>query len=221
MKDELENPKYLAILILIGGRSSRFGFDKGSIEFLGKPLILYQIDTLKQFDNDVFLVAHSANQVENYFKNFNIPKDKFIIDDNELLVYDKIRNPLIGIYSGLKYLKELNFEKAFVLSCDAPLIKPSVIEFMITQSKGYDAVIPRWKNGYLETLFTIYSVASALIKAKSLLDEEIYTLNELIDYNWKINFISVEEDIQPLDKNLVSLININGPIDIEKLKKFY
>ncbi|MHA1763414.1 MAG: molybdenum cofactor guanylyltransferase, partial [Promethearchaeota archaeon] len=56
MKDELENPKYLAILILIGGRSSRFGFDKGSIEFLGKPLILYQIDTLKQFDNDVFLV---------------------------------------------------------------------------------------------------------------------------------------------------------------------
>ncbi|MHA1804971.1 MAG: molybdenum cofactor guanylyltransferase [Promethearchaeota archaeon] len=221
MNDELNDPKYLAILILIGGKSRRFGVDKGSIEFLGKPLILYQTETLEQFDNDVFLVAHSANQIEEYFKKFKIPREKFIIDDTELLVYDKIRTPLIGIYSGLKHLNELNFKKAFVLSCDAPLIKPSVIEFLIAQSKGYDAVIPRWKNGYLETLFTIYPVSHALIRAKSLIDKEIYTLNELIDENWKIKYISVEDSIQPLDKNLVSLININGPIDIEKLKKFY
>ena len=128
---------------------------------------------------------------------------------------------MLGIYSGLKELIKLNFEKAFLLSCDMPLIKPEIIELMIKESEGYDCCIPRWNNGFLEPFFAIYPVEKGYYKAKEILTKENYGLYNFIDRNWRINFVSVEKSIQPLDKNLVSLININGPIDLTKLIKFY
>ena len=43
----------------------------------------------------------------------------------------------------------------------------------------------------------------------------------LLDENWKINYISIENVIQSKDEKLISFININGPIDVEKLIKIY
>jgi len=218
----MENPKYLAILILIGGKSTRFGTEKAAIEFFGKSLILHQIETLNKFDQDIFLVAHSEEQVFNYRKSIEFPKEiTFIVDDREIFKHLKIFKPMLGIYSGLKELFRLNFEKAFLLSCDMPLIKPEIIELMIKESEGYDCCIPRWNNGFLEPFFAIYPVEKGYYKAREILNSENYGLYNFIDKNWKINYVSVEKSIQPLDKNLVSLININGPIDLAKLIKFY
>jgi len=218
----MENPKYLAILILIGGKSTRFGTEKAAIEFFGKSLILHQIETLNKFDQDIFLVAHSEEQVFNYRKSIEFPKEiTFIVDDREIFKHLKIFKPMLGIYSGLKELFRLNFEKVFLLSCDMPLIKPEIIELMIKESEGYDCCIPRWNNGFLEPFFAIYPVEKGYYKAREILNSENYGLYNFIDKNWKINYVSVEKSIQPLDKNLVSLININGPIDLAKLIKFY
>jgi len=218
----MENSKYLAILILIGGKSTRFGTEKAAIEFFGKSLILHQIETLNKFDQDIFLVAHSEEQVFNYRKSIEFPKEiTFIVDDREIFKHLKIFKPMLGIYSGLKELFRLNFEKVFLLSCDMPLIKPEIIELMIKESEGYDCCIPRWNNGFLEPFFAIYPVEKGYYKAREILNSENYGLYNFIDKNWKINYVSVEKSIQPLDKNLVSLININGPIDLAKLIKFY
>ena len=217
-----ENQTYLAILILIGGKSTRFGTEKAAIDVFGKPLILYQIEVISKFDRDIFLVAHSEEQVLNYRKEINFPKEiKFIIDDREIFKYPKIFKPMLGIYSGLKELLRLDFEKVFLLSCDMPLIKPKVLEFMIKESEGFDCCIPRWNNGFLEPFFAIYPVEKGFYMAKEILTTENYGLYNFIDKSWRINFVCVEESIQPLDQNLVSLININGPIDIVKLVKLF
>ena len=34
----------IAFIVLIGGKSTRFGSDKGIFEFLGKPLLSYQLE---------------------------------------------------------------------------------------------------------------------------------------------------------------------------------
>ena len=128
---------------------------------------------------------------------------------------------MLGIYSGFKELDRLGFEKGFILSGDMPLIKPKVIELMINRVKGYDCCIPRWNNGYLEPLFGIYPVNSTFKLAEKTIQERNYSLNKIIDLSKHINYISVEESIKPLDQNLVSLININGPIDLENLIKLY
>ncbi|MFX0033523.1 MAG: molybdenum cofactor guanylyltransferase [Candidatus Hodarchaeota archaeon] len=219
---KLDDPKYLAILILIGGKSTRFGTEKAVIELFGKPLILHQIEILSKFDQHIFLVAHSDEQIFKYRKEIDFPREvSFIVDDREIFKHPKIYRPMLGIYSGFKELHRQNFEKAFVLSCDMPIIKPEIIDFMVKQSVDYECLIPRWKNGFLEPYFAIYPVEKGFQKAKEILLTENYGLLNLIDKSWKINYISVEEKLQPLDKNLLSLLNIKGPIDLLKLTKLY
>ncbi|MFX0083227.1 MAG: molybdenum cofactor guanylyltransferase [Candidatus Hodarchaeota archaeon] len=216
----MENQKYLAILILIGGKSTRFGTEKAIIEFYGKPLILHQLEILSKFDQDIYLVAHSEEQVFNYRKQIDFPKEiTFLIDDRDIFAYPRIYKPMLGIYSGLKVLSELNFEKALLLSCDMPLIKAEVVELMINESIEFECCIPRWNNGYLEPFFAIYPVEKGFQRAKEILITKNYGLINFVDKNWNINYISVEKSIQPLDKNLGSLININGPIDLVKVIK--
>ena len=212
--------KSLAVIILIGGKSARFGTEKAIIEFFGKPLILHQIETLNEFGKNIFLVANSEEQIYNYRKEISFPKDiNFLVDDREFFSYPKIFKPMLGIYTGFKELYNLNFENGFLLSCDMPLIKPQVVNLLMNEIVGYDCCIPKWNNGFLEPFFAIYPVKEAYERAKWILKTENYGLLNLIDENWKINYISVENLIKPLDKNLVSLININGPIDLIKVAK--
>ena len=215
--------KKLAIIILIGGKNIRFGNESAAVlDVLGKPLILHQIETLTKFDEDVFLIAHSEYQINSYYKKINFPRDiNFVVDDTEFLEDAELRTPMLGIYSGFKELDRLGFEKGFLLSGDMPLIKPKVVEFMINSIKGYDCSIPKWNTGYLEPLFAIYSVKNTFELAKKSIQERNYALNKIIDESLDINYISVEESIKPLDQNLVSLINVNGPIDLEKVIRMY
>ena len=214
--------KYLAFIILIGGKSARFGSDKGIFEFQGKPLLLYQLETLSLFKKELFLVAHSQEQIESYRKKIKFLKEiTFILDDIEIISERELHTPMIGIYSGLKELDKLGYEKIFLFSCDMPLIKSEVIELLLEQSKGYDCCIPKWNNDFLEPLFAIYPVKGALQKAKENLKKRTFKMINLLDKNWKINYISIENSIQPLDDKFLTFININRPIDVEKLMKIY
>ena len=204
--------KKLAITILIGGKSTRFGSDKGLFEFRGKPLISYQLETITQNDYDIFLVAHSKQQAQSYIDKIDIRQIMgFIIDNNSLSSDSKVHTPMKGLYSAYKELKHIGYEKSFSISCDLPLINLDVIEFMIKQSKGYDCCIPKWNNGFLEPLFAIYPIKKANLKNCK------YKLTNIISDNWKINFISIENSIKQFDQNLLSFLNINTPEDIELL----
>jgi molybdopterin-guanine dinucleotide biosynthesis protein A len=210
--------KNLAISILIGGKSTRFGSDKGLFEFQGKPLISYQLETLTQKDYHIFLVANSKKQVSNYIKKIDIATIMaFIVDDNIILSNTNIRNPMIGLYSAFSELDKLGYKKTLALSCDMPFIKLNVVDFLIEKSKGYDCCIPRWDKGFLEPLFAIYPVRKARLMAKKNLEKKFYKLSNLLDKNWKIKYISVENLIQPLDKDLCSFININEPAELDNL----
>ncbi len=212
--------KHLAISILIGGGSTRFGSDKGLFQFFGRPLISYELETLGQLNYDIFLVAHSNAQVQKYLDKIDIKKlMAFIIDDNSILDKLKKRSPLIGLYSAFKELSKLNYEKTLILPCDTPLIQESVIELLIRNSKGYDCCIPQWNNGLVEPLFTIYPVQKALENAKKNLNKYYFKLSKLLNNDWSINYVSIEKSIQTLDKNLLSFININEKSDLKKIQK--
>ena len=129
---------------------------------------------------------------------------------------------MIGLYSVFNQLSIKGYEKVFAFSCDTPLIKQEVIDLMINQPSGFDCHIPRWDNGFLEPLFAIYPVKKALEKAIKNIKNKKYKLINLLSNKWRINYVSIERLIKPLDKGLISFINVNGPIDLEKLKEnFY
>jgi molybdopterin-guanine dinucleotide biosynthesis protein A len=212
----------IAFVILIGGKSTRFGSDKGIFEFIGKPLISYQLETLYKYERDIFLVAHAQEQIDAYKEKITFPDIVSFITDNMEMIEDKdLRTPMIGLYSAFKELSKLNYEKAFTFSCDSPLIKSEVVDLLLKQAEGYDCYIPRWENGFIEPLFAIYPIKEAFEQAKQSLRNKTYKLTNLINENWKVNYVPIEYDIQPLDENLITFINVNGPIDIKKLMEIY
>ncbi|MFW9864794.1 MAG: molybdenum cofactor guanylyltransferase [Candidatus Thorarchaeota archaeon] len=165
--------KYIAIAILVGGKSTRFGSDKGLFKVSGKPLISYQLETLIQLKHDIFIVTHSLNQTHKYMKTIDLEKIyAFIIDNKVLNDVKSTHTPMIGLYSAFEELKKLNYQKVLALSCDLPLIRKEVIEYLIEQSKGFDCCIPRWENGFIEPLIAIYPVKQALDIAKKNIEKK-------------------------------------------------
>jgi len=213
-------PKYLAITILVGGESTRFGSDKGLYEILEKPLISYLLENLFQNKFDIFIVAHSNRQVQNYINKIDIRKIiAFIIDDQILSLKTNKHSPMIGLYSAFKELNKLSYEKTLVLPCDTPLIQKNVINLLIEESKEYDCCIPRWNNGFLEPLLAIYPIKKAFARAAKVLKGNNYKLTKLLAEDWKINYISIENLIQPLDAQLLSFFNINEQSELKMIKK--
>jgi len=210
----------LAITILIGGKSIRFGSDKGLFPLFGKPLISYQLETLTHFNYDIFIVAHSKQQVQDYIDKIDIKKIMaFIIDEQNLSPKLEEPTPVIGLYSAFTELNKLGYEKTLVLPCDTPLIQKDVIKFLVSNCKDYDCCIPQWDNGFLEPLIAIYPIKKALISTSRNIKSQNFKLVNLIDKNWKINYISIEKSLQPFDKQLQTFININSSKDLERLEE--
>lgn len=213
--------KKLAIVILIGGKSSRFGDDKGLFKFHEKPLISYQLDKLKDISYNIFLISNSKEQVQKYVNEINFKVvTAIIIDDYNINTFRELYTPMIGIFSAFKELDKLGYDKSLVLSCDLPLIKLNVIDFLIEQSVGFDCCIPRWENGFVEPLLAIYPVRKGYAKAKENLRMKRYKLSNILNQDWKINFISIEFSIKLIDENLLSFININELSDLQKIEKY-
>ena len=212
--------KLLAIAILVGGKSSRFGSDKGLFEISGKPLISHQLEILKELNYDIFLIAKSIKQVNNYIEKIDISKiNAFIVDEMLSKSGEVFYSPMLGLYSTFKELKKLKYKKVLVLSCDNPLIKNNVLKYLIKRCKTSDCCIPQWANGFLEPLLTIYPIDKALLTARENLKKKNYKLTNLISESWKTNFISIEGELKRLDDKLLSFININDTEDIERLKE--
>ncbi|MFX1354904.1 MAG: molybdenum cofactor guanylyltransferase [Promethearchaeota archaeon] len=217
LKIKVKN-KELAFIILIGGRSNRFGTDKCFFEFKGKALIEHQLDVLTQFPYSIFIVANSKEQIKNCLNKINFEKIMaFIIDETDIL--DKnFRSAMLGLYSAFKELRILGYQKAFALSCDNPLIKYEVIDYMIKECKNYECCIPRWNSGFLEPLFAIYPIEKAYKSSIKNLEKRRFKLVNLISDTWKTNYVSIDDTLKKMDLNLMSFKNINAPEDIKTLE---
>ena len=216
-----DKSKYLAITILIGGKSTRFGSDKGLFQISGKPLISYQLETLAKLNYDIFLVAHSKQQIQKYINKIDIKNIMAFIIDEQYIDISKIeeQTPIIGLYSAFKELSKLGYKKSLVLPCDTPLVQKNVIEFLILNCKNYDCCIPQWENGFLEPLLAIYPIKKALHSTEKNIKRQNLKLVNIIDKTWKINYLSIENEIRPLDNKFLTFININKISDIDKIKK--
>jgi molybdopterin-guanine dinucleotide biosynthesis protein A len=209
----------IAFVILIGGKSKRFGNDKGLTVILGKSFIQHQLETLKRISKNIFLSARDEKQILHYNEEIqSFDASSFIIDERDIIKDKSFRSPLIGMYSIFKKLSSSNFSKVFLISCDLPLIKREIVELMLKESQEYDCCIPIWNNGYLEPLFAIYPIRKGCTEAKKNLESSKFRLREILSKDWKINYISIENKIKPFDKELLSFYNINTEEHLENLK---
>ncbi len=185
-------------VILSGGASKRMGQNKAFIEVNGERIIDRSVRLLKELFDDVMIVTNSPQ--EYVYLNVRIVTD--IIPN---------KGALGGLYTGL-YLSPS--PKAFFVSCDMPFLDKQVISYFLRLAESADLVVYHSK-GYWEPLHALYS--------RSLLRpfERLMQQNELkiIEAYRHIRIREVtKEELQPLDPDLRSLVNINTPEELQKVK---
>lgn len=109
----------LSAFILVGGKSSRMGAEKGLIPFRGKPLIQHLIATLAELEIKPVIIGHHPE-----YHQFEIS----VIGD---LIPDK--GPMGGIFTALSHNVSSH---ALILSCDSPLIQSGTLKKLITMKSN-------------------------------------------------------------------------------------
>ena len=150
-----------SFILLCGGRSRRMGKDKGSMNLNGKPMILHVIENMIVAADEIIVVLRGKNQVDDYNKIF----DQLQSNRSKLHIFTdtfKDKGPLAGILIGLENIKS---DKAMVIPCDSPFVSEYFVNkmFQFSNESEFDAFVPRWPDGKLEPLHSIYKKDSNLI----------------------------------------------------------
>ena len=110
---------HVGIYILCGGASSRMGVCKTQVEFQGRPLLSYILDTVANLNHDVYLVCKSHQQ--DALKAHGLP----IITD-----ISNQTHPLEGVISALNHAHDL-FQSIVILPCDTPRLSQDSIQHLL------------------------------------------------------------------------------------------
>jgi molybdenum cofactor guanylyltransferase len=210
-------------IILCGGLSQRMGKDKGSMFIQGKPMVLHVLEAVENIVDEVVLVLRDEKQVNAYkkiLKSFEIDlnsnlKSNFKINIKICTDIIKDQGPLVGILTGLSRIKS---DEALVLPCDSPFVSKSFVLKIFSfydENKGedgsrFDAVVPRWPDGRIEPLHSIYKKDNKE-KIEKILKDDLRNVKSLIEMI-NVKFVAVES----LDKTGKSFQNMNRMDDVKQ-----
>ncbi len=184
-------------MLQAGGKSSRMGADKALVPFMGTTLLGYVIDQLRPFCDDIAIIS---NRPEDY-ERFQLP----IFQD----VYPEW-GALGGLHAAVYHSK---CELCMVLACDMPFIQMDLLLYMVRESQGYDAVIPRLdQSGFTEPFRAVYR-QSTLPYIEAAINNGQRRVNSFFD-QVSIRFLE-QKEIQVFDPALRSFFNVNTPEDLQ------
>lgn len=199
-------------IILCGGKGRRMGQDKGLMFLKGKPMIIYVLKSLTDFFDEIIIVLRDEKQVKEYGKILDtatLNALNLALGVNLNIQTDIIKNqgPLSGIATGLMHI---NSDYALIVPCDSPFISKAFLGKMYSYAEEaeFDAYIPRWSDGSLEPLHSVYGKKSGKVM-ENLLNSGIREVKSLIKH-LNIKYIEVES----LDKTGRCFKNFNKPDDL-------
>lgn len=193
----------LKVAILAGGSSTRFTGNKLFYKISGKPLILYVYERLTSLFNaeNIFIIASPSNG--DLLRRMGL---------NNILIDNILSGPISGIYVALKYLGDV-----FVFGGDMPCINRELLEKMlkIWFTNKHLALVPGWKNGFLEPLHAIYSGKLLPVFEAHIKDGKLSVTALLRKLrNKQILFL---DDYPPLQR--LSIYNVNTIDDVKCVEK--
>lgn len=184
-------------VILVGGKSKRFGEDKALLEIQGEPLI-------KKIYSNLFDCFHKEPILIGK-KNFSFGFESFsdIIEG---------KGPIGGLYTALRFV---DTAFVFLIGCDMPLINKELICYMIEKLEEDSMVyLPKFNNLMIEPLFAFYN-HFLLNKVEDLILAGEYRMRSVLTGE-KVQFLT-EKEIERFDSDLSSFVNINTKSDLDKI----
>lgn len=122
----------MKVVILAGGKGTRIGGKKALVTFLGKPLIYWVFQKVKEFSFPVYISVKNeeqAREIEYALIKENIKKREFFFIKD---LIPEIEGPLSGIFSAVNFLPKN--EITLFTAVDQPLIKRELIKYLLTIS---------------------------------------------------------------------------------------
>lgn len=198
-----------SVIILAGGHSKRFGRDKALLVLHDQTLIEHVYGRMRDISNEVVIAVRSERQLKAYSQL--VGNCTFALDESSN------SGPLIGLSSALKRTAG---EKIAIVGCDMPFISPELFEILYELCQGYDAVIPRWPNGYIEPLHAVYDAKCCRRATDKALRSSRSDMRAMISALVKALYLSTES-VRRLDPALEMFTNINTRRDLLRAKKSY
>jgi molybdopterin-guanine dinucleotide biosynthesis protein A len=196
-------------IILAGGFSRRFGVDKVFVEFSGKPLVRYVIETARELADETLVVAG----IEQSRRLLEFSNGEFTVLVDRL----NVKSPLAGAYTGLERARG---EISLLLACDTPLLSKDVLRLLLQLSPEHDAVIPKWPNGNIEPLQATYSTSKALDAANEALRNNELRMYDAIRRLGNTLYVSTDT-LRKYDPELHTFENINTPDDLRRVERIW
>lgn len=201
MPNQQVRPTCCAV-ILAGGRNTRMdGRNKAFLVVGGKTILDRLIGTLQPFFSEILLVTR---QLELY-----ADRPVHVVPD----IYPA-RSSLTGIHAGLTYAKA---DFAFVAPCDAPFIKPALIQALLDEIEpGVDVIVPK-VNDYFEPLCAIYS-KRCLAPIEAQLNRNDFKVSRFFEHV-RLKTVPLEK-IKMADARMSSFFNVNTPAALKASRDF-
>jgi len=189
-------------VVLAGGKSKRMGMDKRHLSVHGKPLLDRVTSVLLELFPEVLLVL-AEEDISRQDERIRIVTD--LIPDCAAVG---------GLYTGLYHSR---YPRVFVVACDMPFINPAVIELFLQKIDATDIVMAQLVTG-LQPLHGLYS-KQCLPILKEMIDARDLRLQNIADKPGLTVHRVPEAEIQCLDPQLFSFLNLNSPADLELANK--
>ena len=186
------------MIVLAGGLSKRFGQNKCLNELAGKLLVAHVLNRVSDIVDERVIVVDSEAQKKALS---SLPELKVNV------VIDKYQDhsPLIGALTGFETVQA---DCALLLPCDAAFVSPKIASLLLDLCENRSAVVPRWPNGYIEPLQSVYNVKLAIDAARQALREGKRDMSGMIAHLRRIRYVSTLV-LQQYDRKLTTFFNIN------------
>lgn len=186
-------------LILVGGRSSRFGADKASALLLGEPLLQWVVRALEPVCAEIVVVAAVGQAVPTVQSSVRTT-----------VIYDEVafEGPLAGLLAGLRQART---EWAFLASCDAPLLRTALVTVLFGYTEAAAVSVCPRVAGRLQPLSALYRTSS-LPELQRLFDQGERRPSAISE---RLQAVVVEESALLVgDPDLRSFHNANTPAEL-------
>ncbi|MEX2716700.1 MAG: molybdenum cofactor guanylyltransferase [Candidatus Sigynarchaeum springense] len=229
----------LYVGILAGGRSTRFGSNKCLFQIEGETLIartLSTISAIKVAPKRVFISLYKEFQLAELLPHvssilikdarrglsYSLKPSRERGEDIPVeFVFDEARQDVpenrASIWGLLRVLQEVPRGYVQILPCDTPFFNAGVMNVFHAELEGLgdvDALIPRWRNGYIEPLHGIYKKEAMIGRVRNSVDRRAFKLSDLFRGCHSVKYFDIEGKLGRIDPTYKAFKNLNNLADL-------
>ena len=187
-------------IVLCGGRSTRMGTAKALLPFGPETMLQRVVRLLSEVVAPIVVVAAVDQGLPELSPSVRVTRDE-----------REARGPLEALRAGLKALPE-DVDRAYVTSCDVPLLEPAFVTHMLDLSRDYDVCVMEIE-GFTHPLSAVYR-RSTLPHVEDLLARDRLRPAFLFDV---VRTRRVKpEAMKVIDPELRTLRNLNTPEEYQR-----